>query len=40
MKEGDVVPITLTFDDGSSKQVDAKVVRSSPAPGPVQQKQH
>ena len=27
MKEGDVVPITLTFDDGSSKQVDAKVVR-------------
>jgi len=27
MKEGDVVPMTLTFDDGSSKQVDAKVVR-------------
>lgn len=27
MKEGDIVPITLTFDDGSSKQVDAKVVR-------------
>lgn len=27
MKEGDVVPITLSFDDGSSKQVDAKVVR-------------
>ena len=25
MKEGDIVPITLTFDDGSSKQVDAKV---------------
>ena len=28
MKEGDTVPITLTFDDGSSKQVDAKVVRA------------
>jgi copper(I)-binding protein len=27
MKEGDVVPMTLTFDDGSIKQVDAKVVR-------------
>jgi len=31
MKEGDVVPITLTFDDGSSKQVEAKVVRPMPA---------
>lgn len=31
MKEGDVVPITLNFDDGSSKQVDAKVVRPMPA---------
>ena len=40
MKEGDTVPITLTFDDGSSKQVDARVVRPSPAPAPVQQKQH
>jgi len=27
MKEGDVVPMTLTFDDGSTKQVDAKVIR-------------
>jgi copper(I)-binding protein len=27
LKEGDVVPITLSFDDGSSKQVDARVVR-------------
>lgn len=27
LKEGDSVPITLTFDDGSSKKVDAKVVR-------------
>jgi copper(I)-binding protein len=25
LKEGDVVPLTLTFDDGSSKKVDAKV---------------
>jgi hypothetical protein len=25
MKEGDVVPITLTFDDGSSKKVDVPV---------------
>jgi len=40
MQEGDSVPITLTFDDGSSKQVDAKVVRPVPAPAPVQQKQH
>ena len=32
MKEGDLVPITLTFDDGSSKQVDAKVVKPSAAP--------
>lgn len=31
-KEGDVVPITLTFDDGSSKQVEAKVVRPMPMP--------
>ena len=38
MKEGDTVPITLTFDDGSSKQVDAKVVRPSPAPMPMDHK--
>lgn len=31
LKEGDVLPITLTLDDGSSKQVDAKVVRTMPA---------
>lgn len=35
MKEGDLVPITLTFDDGSSKKVDAKVMRTSAAPAPV-----
>lgn len=28
MKEGDVIPITLTFDDGSRKQIDVRVVRS------------
>ncbi len=40
MKEGDSVPITLTFDDGSSKQVDAKVVRpmANPMPAPMEHK--
>lgn len=39
MKEGDVVPITLSFDDGSSKQVDAKVVKpvATMAPMPMDQ---
>lgn len=32
LKEGEVVPITLGFDDGSSKVVEAKVVRPMPAP--------
>jgi copper(I)-binding protein len=32
MKEGDSIPITLTFADGSSKQVDAKVVRPGAPP--------
>jgi copper(I)-binding protein len=35
MKEGDIVPITLSFDDGSTKQVDAKVVRPMAAPMPA-----
>jgi len=35
MKEGDVVPITLSFDDGSSKQVEAKVVKPVAAPAPM-----
>jgi len=34
IKEGDVVPITLSFDDGSTKQVDAKVVRPTAAAMP------
>lgn len=40
MKEGDVVPITLGFDDGSSKQVDAKVVRPTAAAMPMDHKHH
>ena len=40
MKEGDVVPITLSFDDGSSKQVDAKVVRPTAAATPMDHKHH
>ena len=40
MKEGDVVPITLTFDDGSAKQVDAKVVRPMAAGMPAMDHKH
>ena len=40
MKEGDMVPITLTFDDGSSKRVDAKVVRPMAAPMPMGEHKH
>ena len=40
IKEGDSVPITLTFDDGSSKQVDAKVLRATAVPAPTEHKQH
>lgn len=40
MKEGDVVPITLTFDDGSAKTVDAKVVRPMAAGMPMQEQKH
>jgi hypothetical protein len=35
MKEGDMIPITLTFDDGSSKKVDAKVVKPTAAAMPM-----
>ena len=38
MKEGETVPITLTFDDGSSKKVDAKVVKPTAAPAPMDHK--
>lgn len=40
MKEGDVVPITLTFDDGSAKTVDAKVVRPMAAGMPMMDHKH
>ncbi|RLJ62707.1 copper chaperone PCu(A)C [Sulfurisoma sediminicola] len=35
MKEGDIVPITLTFDDGSTKKVDAKVMKPTAAAMPM-----
>lgn len=35
MKEGDVVPITLGFEDGSSKKVDAKVIKPGAEPMPA-----
>lgn len=38
MKEGDTVPMTLTFDDGSTKKVDAKVVKPTAAPAPMEHK--
>lgn len=41
LKEGDVVPITLGFDDGSSKTVEARVARNAPQPAPMEhQHQH
>lgn len=40
MKEGDVVPITFTFDDGSAKKVDAKVVRPMAAGAPMSEHKH
>jgi copper(I)-binding protein len=38
MKEGDMVPITLTFEDGSSKVVEAKVMRPVAAPMAMEHK--
>jgi periplasmic copper chaperone A len=36
MKEGDKIPVTLGFDDGSSKQIDVPVMRPAPMPsGPA-----
>lgn len=40
MKEGDLVPITLTFDDGSSKKVEAKVQRTMAASMPTMEHKH
>lgn len=38
LSEGQIVPITLTFDDGSSKQIDVKVVKMVPSQMPMQHK--
>lgn len=35
LSEGQIVPITLTFDDGSSKQVEVKVVKMMQAAMPM-----
>lgn len=35
LSEGQVVPFTLTFDDGSSKQVEVKVMKMMPAAMPM-----
>ena len=40
LKEGDSIPVTLGFDDGSSKQVDAKVVRPTPVAMPAMEHKH
>lgn len=40
MKEGDVVPITLSFDDGSSKKVDATVTKPTAVAGPSEHDHH
>ncbi len=38
LKEGDLVPLTLQFDDGSEKTVQAPVVRGTPGGMPMQHK--
>lgn len=40
LKEGDVVPLTLRFDDGSEKTVDAPVMRSMAAGMPMMKHSH
>jgi hypothetical protein len=35
LSEGQIVPITLTFNDGSSKQVDVKVMKMMPSAMPM-----
>ena len=40
MKEGDSVPITLTFDDGSSKTINAKVMKPMAEGMPGMQHKH
>ena len=40
LKEGDIVPMTLTFNDGSSKLVDIKVQKMMPAGMQMQHSKH
>ncbi|MDD2884182.1 MAG: copper chaperone PCu(A)C [Dechloromonas sp.] len=40
LKEGDIVPVTLSFDDGSEKTVDAPVMRSMAGGMPKMQHGH
>ena len=40
MKEGDVVPLNLTFGDGSSKRVEVKVTRTAPGSVPMMEHKH
>lgn len=40
MKEGDKVAITLGFDDGSSKQIEAPVKKPMPMPMPMDHSMH
>lgn len=40
LAEGEIVPITLTFDDGSSKRIDVKVVRMMSAGMQMRHGQH
>lgn len=40
MKEGDVVPLNLTFGDGSSKRVEIKVMRTAPGSMPMMEHKH
>ena len=40
LKEGEIVPITLGFDDGSSKKVEAKVVAPNAMPMPAMNHDH
>lgn len=35
MKEGDTVPLTLQFADGSTKKVDAKIMKATAEPAPA-----
>ncbi|MBZ0092467.1 MAG: copper chaperone PCu(A)C [Burkholderiales bacterium] len=40
LKEGDAVPLTLTFEDGSSKRIDAPVKKAGMTMAPMQDHLH